>query len=313
MEPPILYPHLKQIQCFTTTTHPPQWVERYIPQRLNRTTCCNCEQCEFRSQYGLRPLPFFSRNHKYHSQSMRVLIFDTETTGLPKRRNASVSDTDAFPYIVQWSWMVYDIQEMRIVSLSDYIIRLNGVWIPKESTKIHGITNTMMRKQGRYFPQVLTEFIADYETCDYLVAHNLEFDRKMIQVECFRHHLPVQYVWNHKRLKEYCTMKQSKSICGIKATYQYPPNQGLVYIRFPKLQELHQILFENDTDKSTLNNLHNSLMDIIVCFRCFHMLEFEKDPFEYPSIVLGLSNEISHIYGQDALDGLKQTILSKMK
>ena len=39
---------------------------------------------------------------------MKVLVFDTETTGLPKERFASFKDTHLWPHIMQLSFMMYD-------------------------------------------------------------------------------------------------------------------------------------------------------------------------------------------------------------
>ena len=39
---------------------------------------------------------------------MLILVFDTETTGLPTERNASIFDNDKWPYIVQLSYIIYD-------------------------------------------------------------------------------------------------------------------------------------------------------------------------------------------------------------
>lgn len=36
------------------------------------------------------------------------LIFDTETTGLPKKWNAPVTDIDNWPRCVQLAWQVHD-------------------------------------------------------------------------------------------------------------------------------------------------------------------------------------------------------------
>ena len=47
-----------------------------------------------------------------------------------------------------------------------------------------------------------------------------------------------------------------------------------MYQKPPKLVELHQELF-----KSVPKNLHNSLIDVFVCFRCFHEMVYEKDIF----------------------------------
>ena len=36
------------------------------------------------------------------------LFFDTETTGLPKRWNAPVTDLENWPRLVQLAWIMYD-------------------------------------------------------------------------------------------------------------------------------------------------------------------------------------------------------------
>ena len=73
---------------------------------------------------------------------MKVLVFDTETTGLPKKRNTSIYETDNWPYIVQLSYILYDTCNNYIIDMSDNIIKLDeNICIPEESTKIHKITN----------------------------------------------------------------------------------------------------------------------------------------------------------------------------
>ena len=69
---------------------------------------------------------------------MLALIFDTETTGLiPK--NEELKNIEKFPYIVQISWLVYDIDNNKLMSLQDHIIKCK-IEIPDESIKIHKIT-----------------------------------------------------------------------------------------------------------------------------------------------------------------------------
>ena len=50
---------------------------------------------------------------------MKILVFDVETTGLPKKRRAALDDFDNWPYIVQLSWVVYDVIEGGIESIND--------------------------------------------------------------------------------------------------------------------------------------------------------------------------------------------------
>ena len=44
------------------------------------------------------------------------LFFDTETTGLPKRWNAPVTDVDNWPRLVQLAWITYDNQGNKLNS-----------------------------------------------------------------------------------------------------------------------------------------------------------------------------------------------------
>ena len=67
---------------------------------------------------------------------MRLLIFDTETTGLPKKGNKSKPDPMTWPHVCQLSWLVFDDVTEKLFT-KDYIIRLpEGVTIPKKKLKV---------------------------------------------------------------------------------------------------------------------------------------------------------------------------------
>ena len=195
---------------------------------------------------------------------MRILVFDTETTGLPSKYNAKVEEHEVWPNIVQFSWIIYDTDEMDLLNIKDYIIKLPGdMEVPPESTKIHGITNEMMLK-GRNIEQVLYEFNDDLSNCGMLVAHNLKFDKSMVQVECIRN--KIENIFENK--VEFCTMVYGNDIC--KLTRLNYRNQ--IVSKFPKLIELYEKLFNE-----VPNNLHNSLNDVLVCFRCYYKLRYNLD------------------------------------
>ena len=64
---------------------------------------------------------------------MRVIVFDTETTGLPQDMRASTEKTELWPYIVQISWLIYDDVSKSITNINNHIIKLpEGVQIPKK-------------------------------------------------------------------------------------------------------------------------------------------------------------------------------------
>ena len=80
---------------------------------------------------------------------MKVLCFDTETTGLWKNPKAQITDDKNWPHIVQLAWILLDMETGRVISSNSFIIKMaNDQKIPVESTKIHGITNEDMDLYG---------------------------------------------------------------------------------------------------------------------------------------------------------------------
>ena len=47
------------------------------------------------------------------------LVFDTETTGLPKNFNAPLSDSDNWPRMVQIAWQLHD-EDGNLIENQDY-------------------------------------------------------------------------------------------------------------------------------------------------------------------------------------------------
>lgn len=214
---------------------------------------------------------------------MRVLIFDTETTGLPKTKIISHDTLQDWPYIVQLSYIIYDTERNQVIQIKDFIIKLNDTsFITPEATKINGIT-CKMSQNGLAIEDVFENLFADIKNTQLLVAHNLDFDFNMCKVELLRlinnNNLSdiEKNVYKHylfqltSSTKTFCTMKESIELCNIKALTK----KGESYTKFPKLVELYQTLFNE-----TPNNLHNSLNDVLVTLRCFLRLQNDVDVIE---------------------------------
>ena len=75
------------------------------------------------------------------------LIFDTETTGLPKRWDAPVSDTDNWPRCVQIAWQLHDARGVLLEQF-DALVQPDGFNIPFEAEQIHGISTRLAREEG---------------------------------------------------------------------------------------------------------------------------------------------------------------------
>ena len=210
---------------------------------------------------------------------MKILVFDTETTGLPQTKIISPDTLDKWPHIVQFSYIIYDCDPNNpklnmIEEVTDCIIKLpSNINIPEESTKIHGITNELSQLNGLSIDIVFDMFFYHFNNVDKIIGHNINFDINMIKVELLRLIYNkktgiVDYAKNSKNYlycftnckNFYCTMNETIEFCGIEAIDKY----GKPYKKFPKLLELYKKLFDQEAF-----NLHNSLNDIVATLRCY--------------------------------------------
>ena len=198
---------------------------------------------------------------------MKVLIFDTETTGLPKDYKASIYNSDNWPYIVQLSYILFDCTQNKILINVDDIIKVEN--IPASSTKIHKITQEMSNTRGISIQEALNSFNTVAKQATRLIAHNIQFDKKLIIVESIRNKIASVFV---NKLSLYCTMKSTINICKIEK--EWP--DGTKYFKYPTLSELHNYLFAI-YPKGT----HNAQNDILICLRCYYYLEYKTDLLNY--------------------------------
>ena len=114
-----------------------------------------------------------------------ILIYDTETTGLPRDWNAPITDGDNWPRLVQLAWQLHDPQG-KLLSRGNRIVQPNGFTIPFNSTKIHGITTARAQEEGLPLDQVMEEFMADAAQATYVMGHNIGFDVNVAGAELVR-------------------------------------------------------------------------------------------------------------------------------
>lgn len=186
-----------------------------------------------------------------------ALIFDVETTGLIPKSNESVSE---IPYIIQLSFALYDTDARKLIETYDAYIRIpDKVVLKPIITELTGITRDLLDEEGIPCGLALDAFYDAWKKADILVAHNMGFDSNMIKIELCAHRPQIDDLYEGKK-KEYCTMLNGTALCKISRT-----NSRGLYLKQPKLSELYAHLF------GALPNirLHNSMVDVLVCLRCF--------------------------------------------
>ena len=178
------------------------------------------------------------------------LFFDTETNGLPKNWKAPVTNLNNWPRMIQIGWIFCDEEGNRITQ-DDFIIKPKGFTIPKEVEKIHGISTEKANSEGIELENVLTKFNELVNKSNYLIAHNISFDEKIVGAELLRIALKSSF----QQKKKLCTMQSSTNYCKIPGYYGY---------KWPKLSELHIKLFGKDFEGA-----HNAFADIDATEKCF--------------------------------------------
>lgn len=187
---------------------------------------------------------------------MKILIFDTETGGL----SAEYND------ILQLSYQVVNCYKGICCGITfDTVKEVNHYFPWPENRnrvqwgaiKVNGLTEKYLATKtlsDRY--KAISEFYDDMGECDYIVAHNGDFDRQFIIATAARE----GYMYGTKGWKPMIdTMKTTTEICKIPC---YSRRSGY---KWPKLIELAECLQINTDDI----NLHDASADVELTKRCF--------------------------------------------
>ncbi len=183
------------------------------------------------------------------------LIFDTDTTGLPRYWNAPLDDFNNWPRLVKIAWRLYNI-DGELLEKKYYLVKPVGFVIPKVSEQIHGVNTEIATKNGYYIKFVLHEFNRALKKAQIIIAHNIEFDNKIIGSEMIR--ASIQTTLFDKKAID--TKIESTSYCAL-------PNERGEGYKWPTLQDLHIRLFRKATSGTC-----DIVMDVKDVSKCFFEL-----------------------------------------
>lgn len=170
------------------------------------------------------------------------VFVDTETTGLPYGGEQ--------PRIVSIAWIVAErLETPRAVRGA--IVRPEGFSIPADATRIHGITTERALRDGRALAGVMAAFAADLSAFGVrgVVAHNLAFDRPVIEAE-------------YARLGHASPLAPLEGICTMRAARRAWPGER------SGLGAVHARLFG-----AGVEDAHSAEADVMACCRVFFALD----------------------------------------
>lgn len=184
---------------------------------------------------------------------IKIIILDTETTGLPKKRGQSALDgPNCWPDIVSISWSIF-IDGVKLTQKT-FLIKPDGWAIPPESSAIHGITEQQAAENGHPLANILNEFQEDLHDVKHVIAHNMEFDKNVIfNAYKWRLGKNPHDIWPKRG--DICTMKNSEMELQLPSKRRTPTGY-----KMPSLAELWTDTFHTDA----LPNAHSANRDVEV-------------------------------------------------
>lgn len=186
------------------------------------------------------------------------IVFDTETNG-KIQGNAAPEQVDLYPRISQLAYNVYDDKRELIKRVSNYVLPDGWGFPDEEFFRKHADINVNIT-QGKPISVVLDEFIADRSAAQFVIAHNINFDVRIVRSEMIRANKKMEFT-----AKKICTMMKSTSYAKV------PNKNGRAGYKWPTLTELHYALFKSDFEGA-----HGADFDVEACAKCFFELVNRK-------------------------------------
>jgi len=172
------------------------------------------------------------------------------------------------PKILQLGAILAD-ESGDIVSEYSTLVQIGDTPINPYALAAHGISAKKANEEGISPQEMFTKFHSLSMECDALACHNFNFDIKLIQItsaqitSCFTDPDTSSLLMSDiEELPYYCTMASTISYCNL------PFPSGRKGKKFPKLEELYQILFEEDFEGA-----HDAMADVRATMRCYFELK----------------------------------------
>ena len=185
-----------------------------------------------------------------------LFFYDTETSGLPDWK--SPSEAEHQPHIVQAAGAIVDSETRETIASIELIAKPDGWVIPDEVAAIHGITTERALQLGVPEREVLTAMLAMWNRCEFRVAHNEQFDARILRIAMKRNPdlFEESFVESFRTAPSYCTMRRSTPIVRL------PGN------KWPKLTEAHQHFFGR-----TFDDAHSAMADVRACIAVYFAIQ----------------------------------------
>lgn len=204
---------------------------------------------------------------------MLILCYDTETTGIIRGNDYAHFDN---PFLASIAALLYDTTAHKVISSLNAMIQPAGWTMPEEAGAINGLSTEYLSAVGIPASVVLPTFISLAIKANLIVAHNVEFDTKIISAALWRHMIEeeedsadepiykLKLINNWASLPTFCTMKESKDIVKVQT------KNGK--IKYPKLTEAYEFFFSRPLDRA-----HSANADAVAVLEIYLAIQAHKE------------------------------------
>lgn len=181
------------------------------------------------------------------------LFYDTETSGLFKE-GLPVGDPSQ-PRIAQLGLKLFD-HSWNLTGHFTALIKPDGWSMEAEAESVHGISENRCARHGIPILAALTVLQGFSANSRIIVAHNNEFDRKLVMSELSKLGSDGMW-WKRKAPAMACTMELSTPVCKIVGDFGY---------KWPSLQESYNHFYP-DQDYETKHDADSDIDATVMVYK----------------------------------------------
>jgi DNA polymerase III epsilon subunit-like protein len=128
----------------------------------------------------------------------KICFLYTETTGL-HQENKDVEKKKLYLYarLVRLNYEIgyidNTLQEFVIEKDEKIIVKPRSMYIPKETTQFHGLTQEIANKEGSEIETILLNLKDDLKNVSIIVSHNIDFHLRTLISEFIRYNISIDF------------------------------------------------------------------------------------------------------------------------
>ena len=186
------------------------------------------------------------------------LFFDTETTGMVEFKKPHTDPSQ--PDLLQLAFILDDDDGNTMETFCSILFSENYGAIHEKALAVHGISREKARMFGISALEGLESFKKAYERSRTLIAHNITFDKKIMNIAFYR----CEEISHPENTPiEYCTMRTATPILKLPGRFGH---------KWPTLDEAYRVL----VDPEGFSGAHDALNDVKACRKVYYKLQEMK-------------------------------------